>query len=164
MWMLLQSLWGYILHIILPAIFSTRAAAIGRKRLVEYCFLRNDLACTNISNRQLLNGQIQWSDRHCHYEKSMWTFQASTYVIILAAENHDLIKFPVPSKSFVAVAMHAFFCKCYKANKNKKLARNLHRKTSHIWYTLQITQCIPLKIKKRWWLLKLFEKNTLQWI
>lgn len=49
----------------------------------------------------------------------MWTFQASTYVIILAVENYDLIKFPVRNESFVAVAMNAFFCKCYKANKNK---------------------------------------------
>lgn len=58
-WMLLQSLWVYILRIILHAIFSTRASATDRRRLIEYCFLRNNLACTSISNRQLLNGQIQ---------------------------------------------------------------------------------------------------------
>lgn len=53
----------------------------------------------------------------------MRTFQALTHVIILAMENHDLITFPVPSEYFVAVAMNAQFCKCYKANKTKKPAK-----------------------------------------
>lgn len=62
------------------------------------------------------------------------------------------------AKSFVAVAINAFFWKCYKANKNKKPAKKRTQENFPCLLYTSNNSILPIKNKKRLLLLKLFEK------